>query len=397
MPLRRDWAEMEKTRAILRTDVARFLDRECSRELVARLEEDPLGYSPELWRSMAELGWLGVHIPEEYGGAGAGPEELAVVVELLGGAALPSPLFASIIEAGALIVLAGDDERRRQWLPALAQGELLMAVALQEPGPELDLAAIRTRAIPTAAGYRLWGRKLLVPYAELADKLICVARTGDEAGALGLFLVPRGAPGMQLTRLRTTNGDPQYVVDFQQVDLPYSSLLGEPGGAGPSLTGMLNEAAALKSAELVGIGQRALDLTLEFVKTRVQFDQPIAKFQAVQFHCADMYGQLEQARTLVAQALWRLANGKRATRDVSLAKVKASEGIPWLLRMAHQLHGGVGYDANYPLETLYRRSMAAQAAYGSAAWHRKRLATMLREQPASFRREGSHPFSGIPG
>jgi alkylation response protein AidB-like acyl-CoA dehydrogenase len=341
---------------------------------------------------MAELGWLGIHVPEEYGGAGAGLEELAIVLEECAAAALPSPLFATVVEAGALLFLAGDEEVRRRWLPQVIGGETLLTVALQEPGLELGPTGVQARAVPQGEGYRLQGAKLFVAYAEAADQILCVARTGEAPEALSLLLVPRGAAGVHFTRLRTSNEDPQYAVDFVGVELPGSALVGAKDGAWPAVEEMLNRAAVLKCAEMAGLGQRALELTLEYVAQRVQFGQPLGKFQAVQHHCADMYRVLEQTRILAAQALWRLSNRKSATREVSLAKIKASEGIPWLLRMAHQLHGGVGYDANYPLATLYRRSIAAQGACGSARWHRQRLSRMLATDPESFRREESHPL-----
>lgn len=387
-----DSAEASRTHALLRDTAARFVERECGPEVVARLEEDPLGYAPEHWRRMAELGWLGLLVPEEHGGAGFGLRELAIIVETLGAAGLPSPLFATVVEAGSLIALAGDAQQRRRWLPAIAAGEALLSVALLEPGAELAAPGVQTRATELAAGFRVRGAKLFVPYAHVASHLVCVARTADAPEALSLLLVPRDAPGVQLTRLRTTNGDPQFAVTFADVDVPRSALLGGPGAAWPHVEAMLDRGAALKCVELVGLGRRALDLTLAFVRERVQFGQPIGTFQAVHHHCADMSCLLEQARVLTAQATWALAEGHEAARAVSLAKIKASEGIPALLRMAHQLHGGVGYYTSYPLEMLYRRSMAASAAYGSARWHRRRLAHLLSADAARFRRAGAHPL-----
>lgn len=378
---------------MLREAAQRFVERECSREVVAKLEESGTGYSPDHWRRMAELGWLGLLQAEEYGGAGLGVTELGLVVDLLGGSALQSPLFPTAIEAATLIALAGSDEQKAHWLPQIADGAAILAVALQEPGDELALEDLRTRATATGAGFRLEGEKLFVPYVEAASQLVVVARTGDAADALGLFLVPPAAAGIQLTRLRTSNNDPLYAVRFEGVEVPASAVLGALNGGLPHLMAMLERAAALKCAELVGLGRRALELTLQFARDRVQFGQPIGKFQAVQHHCADMYRDLEQARILMAQALWRLDGGKSASREVSMAKIKASEAIPSVLRMAHQIHGGVGFYADYPLESLYRRSIAAQSAYGSATWHRRKLSQLLRDDPKRFRRDDAHPLA----
>jgi alkylation response protein AidB-like acyl-CoA dehydrogenase len=271
----------------------------------------------------------------------------------------------------------------------------VVSVALLETSGEFDPLGVQTRARLAGDRYRISGTKLFVPYAGTAEALVCVARTDGAPLALSLLMVPSGTPGLELTRLRTSNGDPLFGVTFRDVEIPRSGLLGEPDRGWEHVSRMLERAAALKCAELVGIGQRALDMTVAYVSQRVQFGQPIGKFQAVQHHCADMYKVLEQARVLTAQAISRLDKRIPASREVSLAKVKASEGIPWLLRMAHQLHGGVGYYTEYFLETLYRRSIAAQAAYGSASWHRGRLADWLEKDPDALRRPGAHPRVGL--
>lgn len=383
----------DRTQALFQETLRRFVERECTRDVVRRLESDPLGYAPEHWRRMADLGWLGLLAPDDEAERAVGLVLLAHVIEALGAAALPSPLFATVVEAGSLIATAGDAEQRRHWLPAIAAGRALLAAAVQEPGPELAAEHVRTQARATPDGFALSGTKLFVPYAHVAEVLICLARTGDAPEALTLFLVPRAATGLRLTRLRTTTGEPQFAVEFDGVAVPRTALLGPLHGAWPHILGTLDRVAALRSAELVGLGQRALDLTLAFVRERVQFDRPIGSFQAVHHHCADMYRDIEQVRVLTAQAIARLAQGRPACREVSLAKVKASETIPRVLSMAHQLHGGVGFYTDYPLEMLYRRVMAAQVAGGSAMWHRRRLGHLLATDSTRFRREGAHSLA----
>lgn len=383
-------AQDDGTQALFHEALQRFVERECTREMVRRLESDPLGYAPDHWQRMAELGWLGLLAPEDTAERAEGLVLLAQVVEALGAAALPSPLFATVVEAGSLIAGAGDESQRQYWLPAIAAGRALLAAALQEPGPELAAAHIAARAEPSADGFVLSGTKLFVPYAHVAEALLCLARTGSAPEALSLFVVPRAAAGVHLTRLRTTNGDPQFAVTLDRVFVPHTALLGPLHGAWPHVLAMLDLVAALRCAELLGLGRRALELTLRFVRERVQFDRPIGSFQAVHHHCADMYRDLEQVRVLTAQAITRLAEGRPASREVSLAKVKASEAVPRVLFMAHQLHGGVGFYTDYPLETLYRRVMAAQVAGGSALWHRRRLGHLLATDAARFRHEGAH-------
>jgi alkylation response protein AidB-like acyl-CoA dehydrogenase len=226
--------------------------------------------------------------------------------------------------------------------------------------------------------------------AGVADEIICLARSGDEPDALTLAIVPREAPGVTMRRMPAAGGEALWEISFAGVVIDADNIVGEVGGAWPAAARLLLRGAAFKSAELVGIGQAALDLTLEYAKTRVQFGKPIGSFQGVQHHCAEMYRDLEVSRLLAWQASSTLGDGLAGEREVAIAKAKASQCIPALTRTAHQIHGAIAYYRDYPLELYYHRALAAQASYGDAAYHRRVLARLLTSDMNAFRGQDRH-------
>jgi alkylation response protein AidB-like acyl-CoA dehydrogenase len=239
-------------------------------------------------------------------------------------------------------------------------------------------------------GYAISGTKLFVRDAGAADALIVLARTGEAAEDLTFLMLPRDAPGLARRRLIAAGGEALWEVTFDKVSVDADAVVGPVGGAWPHASKLVQRGATLKCAELVGIGQVSLDLTLSYAKTRMQFGQPIGAFQGVHHHCAEMARDLQVCRLLAWQAAARLASGRPAEREVSMAKAKCSEAIPALTRTAHQIHGAIAYYRDYPLELHYHRAIAALAAYGDAGYHRRALAKLLREDMDRFRGDGCH-------
>jgi len=355
-----------------------------ARELEDRAAAGEPAHDAALAAEIAALGWLGAALPAAHGGGGIGLLELALLIEACGTAPLPTTLFGSVVEAGLLLAEAGSEQQRERWLPRVAAGEAVLAVALLEEGARLGAHEVQTRATPLAGGgYRLDGRKELVRDAAAANALVVAARAADAHEGVTLLLVERGAEGLAIEPQPAAGGEPLFAVALDGVEVGADALVGAPGGGWPALERMLARGAALKAAELVGIGQAALDLTLAYARERVQFGRPIGSFQAVQHHCANIYRELVACRLLSYRAAWALDAAGRdpseagARRAVAAAKAKASEAIPWATRIAHQVHGGVGYYSDYPLEQHTRRAIAAAAAYGDARYHRRRLAQAL--------------------
>lgn len=357
---------------------------------IRELETTDDGYDRDAWRRMAEMGWAGAVFPEEYGGSGFSMLELGLIVEALGQGFVPSPLFSTVVEAGVLLLEAGSEEQRKRWLPRIASGEALATVALAEPAGGLLPSEIATRLTRRGAGFALSGTKLFVRDAGVAEVMVGVARSGSEPHDLTLVLIPGNAQRIARRRLRAAGGESLWEVRFDDVAIGADAVVGAPGAAWPHVERLLARGAAFKAAELAGIGQAALDLTLAYAKGRIQFGRPIGSFQGVQHHCVNMYRDLTVCRLLAWQALARLARGRPAGREAAMAKAKASEAIPALTRTAHQIHGAVAYYRDYPLELAYHRAMAAAATYGDAAHHRRSLGRLMRSDLARFQGDDRH-------
>ena len=362
------------------------MGHERARALEERAAAGEQMHDAELASELGSLGWLGGALPVAHGGEGLGLLELALLVEALGTAPLATTIFGSVVEAGLLLAGAGSEEQRARWLPAIATGQAVLAVALLEEGARLGEREIRARAAARpGGGYRLEGAKALVRDAASADALIVAASVEPGAPAPGvtLLLVERGAPGLEIEPQPPAAGEPLFSLRLDGVEVPEEAVVGEPGEGWPHLERLLARGAALKAAELVGIGQAALDLTLSHARERTQFGRPIGSFQAVHRHCADIYREVVESRLLAYRAAWSLdrsggdPSAGDAGRAVAAAKAKASEAMPWATRLAHQVHGGVGFYRDYPLEIFTRRAVSAAAAYGDARYHRRRLAAAL--------------------
>ncbi|MDH3603069.1 MAG: acyl-CoA/acyl-ACP dehydrogenase [Candidatus Tectomicrobia bacterium] len=365
---------------MLKASARSFFQDACPKELVRQMETDDRGYPPELWRQMADLGWLAWPFPSRYGGADGNFFDLALLVEALGYAAAPTPFFSAIVLAGRLMLEAGTAAQKRELLPGIATGQTLLSLAYLEEDGDPEGASQGVTACQTANGFTLRGTKSFVPAAHAADQLLCVARTRPGRSAsrgLSLFRLSPQDAAVHLRPMRTVAGSQQFDVTLSEAAIGQESLVGRLHGAGLPLQRTLLSATALKCAEMVGGAQAALDLTVDYTKQRVQFGRPIGAFQAVQHHCADMYRDLEMGRLLAYQACWLLSEGADARAAVSAAKLKLSRLYPAITQLAHQVTGGVGYYTEYPLELYTRRALAAANAFGGVDYHAARLAQTL--------------------
>lgn len=357
---------------------------------IRELEETDDGFDAAVWKQMAEMGWAGAVFPEQYGGVEASPVELALIVEALGQGAIPSPMFSTVIEAGLLLLDAGSAAQRDSWLPRIAAGDAILTTAISESGGGLRPEEIKTRIMPSGNGFTLSGTKLFVRDASTAEAIICAGRSGENPSDLTLVMVPRGTSGLRLRRMRAAGGESLWEATFDNVALDADAIVGELGDAWHHVARLHLRGAAFKSAELVGIGQASLDLTLSYAKTREQFGGPIGRFQGVHHHCAEMYRDLQVSRLLAWQASASLGEALTGSREVSMAKAKCSEVMPALTRIAHQIHGAIAYYRDYPLELYYHRAIAAQSAYGDAGDHRRALSELLSNDLDGFRGEDRH-------
>jgi len=358
--------ELAEEHQHLRQSAREFLAAECKMGVVRELEASDSGHSPALWSRMAELGWTGIWIPEAHGGAGWGLLGTAVLFEELGRAGFDCPLLATLL--GSDVVLqGGSQEQKQRLLPEVGTGRTILSLAWSEPRVANDPRYVALPATASESGYTLQGSKLFVPYALVADRIAVAARTagraGDEQG-ITLFLVDRNRAGVRISPLRTIAPDKQFRVDLEGVQVSRDDVIGAPGDGLRILTTVLDRAAAVQCAEMVGGAERELELTAAYVRERIQFGRPLGTFQAVQHRLADMFTDVQGARWTSYQALCRLDAGESAARELAIARSFASDAAQRVAFGAQQLHGGAGVDVDNDLHFYYRRAKAIELRIG---------------------------------
>ena len=359
---------------MLKSSAREFLEAESPDGYVRAMEEDERGFTPEVWQKVAEQGWLGLIFPEQYGGAGMGFAELAVLLEEMGRALLPGPFFSTVVLAGMAIQESGTDAQKQEYLTRIGEGQIIFTLALTEPSASWKPSGVETRATSDGDGYVINGTKLFVPNAHVADYMIVAARTGDGDHDITLFILPRQAQGISQTLLKTIASDRQSEVVFDNVSAPASAVLGEANRGWDTIEKVLQWGAVGKCAEMVGGAERVLDMTVEYAKQRVQFGRPIGSFQAVQHHCANMATDVEGSRFITYQAAWRLSEGLSADVEVAMAKAWVSEAYRRVCALGHQCHGAIGFTKEHNMQLYSRRAKAAELAFGDSDFHLEAVA-----------------------
>lgn len=365
---------------ILKASARDFLARECPKKLVKELDESDKGYSPELWRKMAELGWMGLVFPEDYGGSGGTFLDLVVLLEEMGYNILPGPFFSTVVLGGLPILKAGNEEQRKKFLSRIARGELIFTMALTEPTASYDASAITVKASPRNSEYSINGTKLFVTDANVADYLLCVARTKEttnpEAG-ITIFVVDAKTPGIKCTLLKTLAHDKQNEVVFDSVNVAKENIVGGLDHGWPVIQDTLEKAAVAKCAEMIGGAQATLDMAVNYAKERIQFNRPIGTFQAVQHYCANMVTDVDGARYITYKAAWELSEGIPATKSVAIAKAWVGDAYRRVAILGHQIFGAIGFTMDHDMHLYYRRAQAGAQAFGDSDFQREIVAKQL--------------------
>lgn len=362
---------------MLRETARDFLAAACPTSLVREMAADEKGHSLELWQKMGEMGWMGMIIPEEYGGAGASFCDLVVLLEEMGRACLPGPFFSTAVLGGLTILEAGSEEQKTEILPRLAEGTLLLTLALTEPSATYAAEGIQTKATQTEEGFLIQGTKLFIPDAHISDYLICAARTKETEiceDGITLFLVDPNSPGVDCTLLKTIAGDKQCEVIFDNVNVPSSSVLGNLNEGWPMLEKVLEKAVVAQCAEMVGGARQVLEMTVEYAKERTAFGHPIGSFQAVQHYCADMLVDVDGCSLLVQNAAWLLGEGFPAAQEVAMAKSMINEKFKRIAALGIQIHGAIGFTEEHDLHLYFKRAKAWEINLGDTSFHLDRIA-----------------------
>lgn len=365
---------------MLRTSARDFLTTECPKTLVRELEESDKGYSPELWRKMADLGWMGLVIPEEYDGMGMQFLDLAILLEEMGRNILPGPFFSTVVLGALPILTAGTEEQKKELLPKIANGEAILTMALTEPSATYQAAGVKLKAVAQGDSFVLNGTKLFVENAHIADYIVCATRTKDGAKpeeGITLFLVDGGSPGMKCEVVPTIGADKLCEVVFENVTVPKKNMLGELDKGWPIVAKTLEQATAAKCAEMIGGAQAALDMTVDYAKERVQYGRPIGAYQAIQFFLADMWIQVDMGKNTVYQAAWMVSEGLPSTQKVAVAKGWVNEAYKFVTERGVQIHGAIGTTRDHDVGLYFRRAWAADLAFGDTEFQREVVARQL--------------------
>lgn len=348
-----------------------FFRQQCPTTLVQAMATDPHGFPAELWRQIAHLGWPGLLIPSAFGGSEGSILEVVLLVEEMGRACFPSPYIQSAVVATSLLLQAGNRAQQERLLPAMARGERLCTLALTEESAEVTPAAI---AMQGEVGGRLNGTKLFVKDAHVADNLIVAVRGG---GGVNVLWLDCQQPGITLTPMEAMSGDKLFAVTFTEVPIAAEVLIGRAGAGWEVLAPALRLGALARSAEMIGCGQRILDICVEYAKVREQSGQPIGAFQAIQHHCADLLRNVEGSRYITYNAAWKMYTGLECTTEVAMAKAHASEACLWVARKGHQIMGAISYCEEHPLHLFHKRILAGGSDFGAASLHLETVAQAL--------------------
>ncbi len=364
---------------MLRASARDFLAKQAGPKVVRRLMETDDAYDPELWRKLAELGWTGLGIPEQYGGVG-GFLDLVVVLEEAGRSLLPGPYFSTMGLAVPALLEAGTEAQKQEVLSAIAAGAARATLALTEPAGRWDAAGVTIRAEQAGGGWRLKGTKLFVSDAAVADYMVVVARTRDSAEAgLTAFLVKGRPDGMTVSPMKTLDQTRRwYEVRFDDVRLPGDAVMSAPDQAWRPIRRALEWGAAALCAESVGGAQHVLETSVDYAKTRHQFGKPIGVYQAVSHKLADMLLEIESARSATYYAAWAVeADTPDRAMATSMAKAYTSEAYRRAAGSGIQVHGGIGFTWEHDMHLYFKRAKAAEVTLGDPVYHRELVAQGL--------------------
>ena len=369
-------------------NVAReFLEAEVSTALVREMELDGLGYPPALWKQMADLGWLAMSIPEQFGGQGLPITYLGLILEEAGRVMAPVPLHSTMVAALTLAAI-GTDQQKQDILPAVSDGSMVLTWAVQERDARLIPDAIELDAKADGDGWILNGTKMFVDNFVVAERCLIAARTSPKSGSsqgISLFIVDPNGNGVNQTALVTLAKDKQSRVDFKDHRIERTALVGELDEGWPLVEAMLDRGTALLCCQMVGAARKDAEMAIEYAKNRVAFGRPIGSFQSVQHMLADMLLHVDGGEMLTFEALWKMDEGLPASVEVSQAKAFCNEKCESVVRTSQVIHGGIGFMMEFDLHLWFRRVTSWSLRLGTTYDHRARIASALLDVPGQVR------------
>ncbi len=365
---------------MLRKSARDFLGKEAPMTYVRQMMEDDRGFRHEQWRKMAELGWMGLILPEDHGGAGLDFVDMVVVLEEMGRVVLPGPFFSTLVGSVAILD-GGSTAQKQELLPKIAAGEFRVTLAQLEPNARWDAEGIELEAKKAGGGYALSGTKLFVPDAHTADRLVVAARAPGSKGAEGvsLFLVDAQAPGVETTLLKTMDQTRKLCeVVLKSVSVPADRVLGTPGEGWKLLERVVDRGKVGLCAEMCGGAEKVLEMSVEYAKVREQFGRPIGSFQAIQHKCANMLVEVESSKSAAYYAAWAVANDvAEAPLAAAMAKAYCSDAYRHTAGEGIQIHGGIGFTWEHDMHIYFKRAKSSEVTFGDATWNREIVAQLI--------------------
>lgn len=371
-----DYTEVQEE---LRKVAREFMKRNYPPSRVRELEDDENGFDVNLWKQIAQMGWIGWAIPQQYGGLGGELLDLVVILEEMGRACFLSPFFSTVLCTFPLMD-AGSEEQKCKYLPSIALGDLIMGLAWAEPGVDYDINRIATKATPHKDAFTISGTKFFVPHAQAAKGFLVPARTGHELTveeSLSLFMVDASSRGIEKTPLQTISHEKQYEVIFNETPVGSGGLIGGLNKGYPFIKLLQEKAMVLKCAEMLGGADWVLENCTSYAKERVQYGKPIGSYGIIQHYLADMWTEINMAKRLLYYAAWKLEKGMPCSKEASMVKALFSEGYRRWTRTGVQIFGAIGTSREHDMGLYYRRARESALLYGSPDWNMKAVAASM--------------------
>jgi pimeloyl-CoA dehydrogenase small subunit len=373
--------DYSEDQVLLQASVQRFVQNAYSFEQRRKIVATDEGYLASNWKQFAELGWLGMPFPEDFGGFGGTPVETMIVMEAFGGGLVAEPYLPTVVLGGGAVLHGGSEAQKQEILPAVAEGDLKLALGFVERQSRYNLADVETKASKAGGGWVLEGMKGVVFGAPAADRLIVSARTAGgsrDADGITLFLVDKAAEGVRVRGYPTADGLRAGEVHLDKVKLPADAVIGEVDGGLPLLEQVVDYGIAALCAEAVGAMKHLNDMTLDYLKTREQFGQPIGRFQVLQHRMVDMFIAHEEAKSMAMMAAMRADERDAAERRkaMSAAKVQIGKSARYVGQQAIQLHGGIGMTEEYAAGHYFKRLTMIERSLGDTDHHLKRFSEL---------------------
>jgi alkylation response protein AidB-like acyl-CoA dehydrogenase len=366
--------DFSEEQQVLRDTVRKLCAEYSPISVVRAMEDDPKGVPDALWKQLGELGVLGILVPEPYGGAEQTLLDAVVVFEELGRALAPTPAFESSVMSAGVLLAAGSEAQKKEWLPKIAAGEAIVTPAWMEPQRGFGPEGVALRARKVDKGYVLNGTKRHVTFASSASRLLVLARTGRKPTDVSLFLVDPQTPGVSMKQLKSLASDTQYEVSFEKVKVPAGARVGRENAGWRVWDAAMHDGIIVLAGLAMGGCERALEITVQYAKDRKQFDKPIGAFQAISHYLADAVTQLDGGKTLVYEAASARAQGKDVARLAPMAKLFACQTYRDVTAMCQQVWGGVGFTIEYDIQLYFRRAKQLQLTWWDTRYLEERIA-----------------------